>query len=60
MVRVTNRLGDGMVQSVLRAKGRIISEKYIDNQVVIGAALGSNQIHRLKKIKNFEPRNYST
>ena len=54
LIRVSNRLGDGRVQSFLRAKARIISEEYLDNQVVIEAKLGKSQLAGLKRLKPSE------
>ncbi len=50
-LRVTASQSNGKVQSFLRAYGKIDSEKYSDNSVVIEVRLGQNQFTGLKKLK---------
>jgi len=42
---------NGKIQSYLRAKGRIVTEEYVDSTVKIEAVLGSNQLDNLKRLK---------
>ena len=50
-VRVSADAGNGKVQSFLHANATIIREEYTDNQVMIEARLGKNQLADLKRLK---------
>ncbi len=50
VVRVTNSLCDGKVQSFLRAHGEIISERYTDSIVVLDVRMGQRQLPDLERL----------
>lgn len=50
-LRILCDQSNGKVQSFLRAHGRIISEKYTDNSILIEAMLGRNQLPDLQHLK---------
>ena len=54
LVHVSNPAGDGKIQSYLRANARIVSEEYLENQVIIEAKIGKSQLAGLKRLKPFE------
>jgi GTP-binding protein HflX len=50
VVRIVCDAGRGKIQSFIRANGRIVSERYIDNTVEIEARLGRNQLPLLERL----------
>ncbi len=50
VVRVTNSLTDGKVQSFLRAHGEILSERYTDSIVVLDVRMGQRQLPDLERL----------
>jgi GTP-binding protein HflX len=50
LLRVVSSQANGKVQSFLRAHGRILSEQYADNSIVIDARLGRNQLPELYRL----------
>ncbi len=50
VVRVTNSLSDGKVQSFLRAHGEILSEQYTDSTVVLDVRMGQRQLPDLERL----------
>jgi GTP-binding protein HflX len=51
LLRVTSSPSNGKVQSYLRARGRIIRERYSDGSVLIEAQLGRNQLPELQRLR---------
>lgn len=51
LLRILCGQSNGKVQSFLRAHGRILSEKYTNNSVLIEARLGRNQLPDLQHLK---------
>jgi GTP-binding protein HflX len=51
LLRIVSSQSNGKIQSYLRAHGRIIEERYLDNSVVIDARLGKNQLPALQKLQ---------
>ena len=49
-LRVACSQGDGRIHNYLRAHGSILSEEYIDSQLILEARLGSNQLPGLKRL----------
>jgi GTP-binding protein HflX len=50
VLRVVSSQSNGKVQSFLRARGMILSEKYEGSSVLIEASLGRNQLPELKRL----------
>jgi GTP-binding protein HflX len=50
VVRVTNSLIDGRVQSFLRAHGEVLSERYTDSIVVLDVRMGQRQLPDLERL----------
>ncbi len=50
VVRVTNSLCDGKVQSFLRAHGEILAEHYTDSIVVLDVRMGQRQLPDLERL----------
>ena len=51
LLRVVSSQSNGKVQSFLRAHGRIVSEHYAGNSIVIDAQLGQNHLPDLKHLR---------
>jgi len=51
MVRLKCPVGNGRLQSFLRAKTAILSEEYTDSHVQITARLGNNQLAELRRLR---------
>jgi GTP-binding protein HflX len=51
VVRVTNSLADGKVQSFLRAHGEILREHYGDSLVVLDVRMGQRQLPDLERLR---------
>lgn len=49
-LRVKSDMGNGKVQSFLRANAVILNEKYTDNSIIIDVRLGKNQLAQLKSL----------
>ena len=49
-LRVACSQGDGRIPSFLRAHGSILSEEYLDSQLILEATLGSKQLGGLKRL----------
>jgi GTP-binding protein HflX len=50
VVRVTNSLSDGKVQSFLRAHGEILGEHYTDSIVILDVRMGQRQLPDLERL----------
>jgi GTP-binding protein HflX len=50
VVRVTQSLSDGRVQSFLRAHGEILGERYTDSIVILDVRLGQRQLPDLERL----------
>jgi GTP-binding protein HflX len=50
VVRVTNSLADGKVQSFLRTHGEILGERYTDSIVILDVRMGQRQLPDLERL----------
>jgi GTP-binding protein HflX len=51
VVRVTNSLADGKVQSFLRTHGEILGERYTDSIVILDVRMGQRQLPDLERLR---------
>jgi len=51
VVRVTNSLSDGKVQSFLRAHGEVLNTQYTDSIVILDVRMGQKQLPELERLR---------